>query len=71
MKDAKRRKDIIIGQVVSVVLKTDQKSGRLTRGVVQTILTKSPMHPHGIKVRMDNGLVGRVKIIHDEKVITS
>ncbi len=71
MKDAKRRKDIVIGQVVSVVLKTDQKAGRLTRGVVQTILTKSPMHPHGIKVRMDNGLVGRIKIIHDEKVITS
>ncbi len=71
MKDAKRRKNIAIGQVVSVVLKADQNSGRLTQGVVQTILTKSPMHPHGIKVRMDNGLVGRVKIIHDEKVITS
>jgi len=46
------------------VLKEDQRSGKLTEGVVQDILTNSPEHPHGIKVRLTNGLVGRVKIIH-------
>lgn len=49
--------------MVSVVLKKDQRSGRLTEGVVEKILTKSPVHPHGIKVRLENGLVGRVKSI--------
>ena len=46
---------------VDIVLKKDQRSGILTRGVVKNLLTKSPFHPHGIKVRLDDGQVGRVK----------
>ncbi len=49
------------GLQVSVVLKKDQQSGKLTVGIVKDILTKSPSHPHGIKVRLDSGQVGRVK----------
>ena len=64
MSDGTRRADIHIGHSVSIVLKQDQRSGKLTEGVVKTILTKSPTHPHGIKVRLENGLVGRVKKIH-------
>lgn len=48
---------------VDIVLKKDQRSGRLTRGVVKDLLTKSPRHPHGIKVRLTDGKVGRVKKI--------
>lgn len=59
------RADIRPGLKVSIVLKQDQRSGKRTEGTVQNILTKSATHPHGIKVRLDNGLVGRVKIIHD------
>ncbi len=55
------RKDIAPGLRVNIVLKQDQRSGKLTEGVVATILTKSPKHPHGIKVRLTNGLVGRVQ----------
>ncbi len=51
------------GIKVKIVLKRDQKSGKLTEGVVKDILTKSPSHPHGIKVRLTNGDVGRVKEI--------
>lgn len=51
------------GVKVKIVLKQDQKSGKLTEGVVQDILTKSPTHPHGIKVRLTSGDVGRVKVI--------
>ena len=51
------------GLRVSIVLKTDQQSGKLTEGIVKDILTKSPVHPHGIKVRLENGNVGRVKEI--------
>ena len=58
-----KRADIKVGLKVSIVLKQDQRSGKLTEGVVQSILTKSPTHPHGIKVRLENGLVGRVKAI--------
>ena len=65
MLDGKKRADIAPGQEVSIVLKQDQKTGNLTRGIVKTLLTKSSFHPHGIKVRLENGLVGRVKIIHD------
>jgi len=61
--DGTLRADIRPGQTVDIVLKPDQRSGRLTRGVVQTILTKSPRHPHGIKVRLTDGRVGRVKAI--------
>ena len=51
------------GMVVDIVLKQDQRTGRLTRGVIQDILTRSPSHPHGIKVRLASGLVGRVKAV--------
>jgi len=55
------RSDIKTGLLVSIVLKKDQRSGNLTEGIVKDILTKSPSHPHGIKVRLENGAVGRVK----------
>ena len=61
--DEKNRKDIRSGVEVDIVLKKDQLTGRLTRGVVKDILTKSPRHPHGIKVRLTDGQVGRVKKI--------
>ncbi len=64
MSDGTRRADIKAGQNVSIVLKQDQRSGKLTQGIVRDLLTKSPCHPHGIKVRLENGLVGRVKIVH-------
>ena len=57
------RENIKPGQPVLIVLKQDQLSGRLTRGVVKDILTKSPTHPHGIKVRLESGEIGRVKEI--------
>jgi uncharacterized repeat protein (TIGR03833 family) len=56
-----RRTDIKPGLEVAIVLKQDQRTGALTRGRVQAILTRSPTHPHGIKVRLENGAVGRVK----------
>ena len=61
--DGTKRSDIKPGAEVSIVLKKDQRTGKLTEGVVKNILTKSPMHPHGIKVRLENGVVGRVKKI--------
>ncbi len=61
--DGRRRQDLRPGLHVDIVLKKDQASGRLTRGVVQEILTPSPTHPHGIKVRLTSGEVGRVKAI--------
>jgi uncharacterized repeat protein (TIGR03833 family) len=57
------RNDIKVGLRVCIVLKQDQRSGILTAGIVQDILTKSPTHPHGIKVRLERGAVGRVKKI--------
>jgi uncharacterized repeat protein (TIGR03833 family) len=51
------------GLRVSIVIKTDQRSGKLTEGIVKDILTRSPIHPHGIKVRLESGHVGRVKEI--------
>mgnify|MGYP003632725716 FL=1 len=60
------RANIKIGTTVSVVLKEDQRSGELTEGVVARILTNSANHPHGIKVRLEDGQVGRVKKIHDD-----
>ena len=57
------RNKIRPGLEVQIVQKQDQRSGNLTRGVVQDILTKSPTHPHGIKVRLETGEVGRVKAI--------
>jgi uncharacterized repeat protein (TIGR03833 family) len=55
------RSDITAGARVKIVQKQDQRTGTLTEGVVRDILTKSPYHPHGIKVRLESGLVGRVK----------
>ena len=55
------RLDIKPGSRVFIVLKKDQRSGKLTEGVVKDILTKSPTHPHGIKVRLEGGEIGRVK----------
>jgi uncharacterized repeat protein (TIGR03833 family) len=61
--DGKNRKDIHVGMEVDIVLKKDQRTGRLTRGIVKDLLTKSPRHTHGIKVRLADGQVGRVKKI--------
>lgn len=57
------RADIRPGMVVDIVLKQDQRTGKRTRGIVQDILTKAPHHPHGIKVRLQSGQVGRVQAI--------
>jgi uncharacterized repeat protein (TIGR03833 family) len=59
--DGRYREQLQAGLRVAVVQKKDQSSGALTEGVVQTILTKSAFHPHGIKVRLESGIVGRVK----------
>jgi uncharacterized repeat protein (TIGR03833 family) len=59
--NASNRGDIRPGLRVLIVLKQDQRSGKLTEGTVKDILTKSPTHPHGIKVRLESGEVGRVK----------
>ena len=61
MSDGRNRKDIRIGQDVEIVQKQDQRTGNLTSGVVKRILTKSANHPHGIKVELESGEVGRVK----------
>jgi len=57
------RAEIKVSVRVKVVQKQDQRSGRLTEGIVRDILTKSGLHPHGIKVRLESGIVGRVKEI--------
>ena len=57
------RADIRVGACVKVVQKQDQRTGHITCGIVQAILTKSGAHPHGIKVRLEGGIVGRVKEI--------
>jgi len=61
--DGRYRKNILPGAQVDIVLKIDQRTGRLTRGTVKDILTRSAHHPHGIKVRLIDGQVGRVKKI--------
>jgi uncharacterized repeat protein (TIGR03833 family) len=61
--DGRERKEVKPGLTVDIVLKQDQRTGRLTRGVVKDVLTKSPRHPHGIKVRLETGEVGRIKEI--------
>lgn len=63
MSDGKNRKNIRAGLEVSIVLKQDQRTGKLTQGIVKDILTKSAQHPHGIKVRLTDGQVGRVQKI--------
>ncbi|MCZ6636103.1 MAG: YwbE family protein [bacterium] len=67
MKGANRT-DIQIGLKVWIVVKKDQETGALTKGIVKDILTKSRKHPHGIKVRLVNGAVGRVREILDSSV---
>ena len=61
--NGQNRSDIKPGILVRVVEKQNQRTGKLTEGTVQRILTNSPHHPHGIKVMLDNGIVGRVKEI--------
>ena len=61
--DGNRRENIKPGNRVLIVMKPDQRSGNLTEGIVKDILTKSSVHPHGIKVRLMNGQVGRVKTV--------
>ena len=63
MADGTRRADIHPGLPVAIVLKKDQRTGVLTEGVVKDILTKSPVHTRGIKVRLTDGLIGRVRAI--------
>ena len=58
-----KRSEIKIGAHVQIVEKQNQRSGKLTKGIVARILTSSPQHPHGIKVMLDNGKVGRVQAI--------
>jgi len=60
------RSNIKPGMTVLIVLKQDQRTGKLTKGIVRDILTKSQNHPHGIKVRLESGEVGRVKEIVNE-----
>lgn len=62
--EGNERANIKIGEMVSIVLKQDQSSSKLTEGYVSRILTNSPQHPHGIKVKLEDGAVGRVKAIH-------
>ena len=62
------RVNIKPGLSVLIVLKKDQRSGNLTKGIVKNILTKSPHHPHGIKVRLESGEVGRVKEITSSSI---
>lgn len=64
--DGRERKDVRPGLAVNIVLKQDQRTGRLTRGVVKDVLTKSSHHPHGSKVRLETGEVGRVKELFEE-----
>lgn len=63
--DGRNRSDIKPGVEVKIVLKKDQRSGALTGGIVKDLLTKSTFHPHGIKVRLESGEVGRVKEVCD------
>lgn len=67
MSKGQNRSNIRAGLEVSIVLKKDQRTGKLTTGIVKDILTKSSTHPHGIKVRLMDGQVGRVQKIEDEQ----
>lgn len=60
-----KRSEIRVGQKVAVVQKQDQRTGKLTEGIVARLLTKSATHPHGIKVKLASGVVGRVKQLLD------
>ena len=59
--DGKYKANVRPGMNVGIVLKQDQKTGKITQGVIQDVLTKSVTHPHGIKVRLEDGQIGRVK----------
>ncbi len=61
--DGTKRANIKVGVEVNVVQKHHQRSGELTDGIVKRILTNSPNHPHGIKVQLESGIVGRVKVV--------
>ncbi|WP_417327891.1 YwbE family protein [Halarcobacter sp.] len=63
IRDPKERDDINVGLKVNIVLKKDQRTNKLTQGVVKKLLTNSSYHPHGIKVQLEDGQVGRVKEI--------
>ncbi|WP_299135080.1 YwbE family protein [uncultured Tenacibaculum sp.] len=67
MKDGRNRKNIQIGSIVEVVQKNHQRTGEITEGIVSRLLTKSPNHPHGIKVQLESGIVGRVKNVIEEE----
>ena len=64
--DGRKRSDIHPGLKVGIVLKKDQRTGNITYGVVEKLLTKSSFHPHGIKVMLEDGQVGRVKEILED-----
>jgi len=64
--DGRKRTDVRIGQFVEIVMKRDQSTGDLTDGLIKRILTKSKHHPHGIKVMLDTGEVGRIKNIVED-----
>ncbi len=64
--NGQNRKDVLPGMTVDIVLKADQRTGKLTRGIVKDLLTKSSTHPHGIKVRLTDGQVGRVQKVYAE-----
>lgn len=66
--DGRQRKNVQIGDLVEVVQKQHQRSGELTEGLVKRLLTNAAHHPHGIKVMLDNGEVGRVKYVIPEDV---
>jgi uncharacterized repeat protein (TIGR03833 family) len=62
--NGRNRTDLQPGMTVDIVLKADQRTGKLTKGIVKDLLTKSATHPHGIKVRLTDGQVGRVQVIY-------
>lgn len=64
--NGQKRCDVKVGALVDVVLKADQRTGKLTQGRVARLLTKSPNHPHGIKVMLADGQVGRVEKIYED-----
>jgi uncharacterized repeat protein (TIGR03833 family) len=65
--DGRKRSDVKLGMLVNIVQKQHQRTGELTEGIVKNILTNSANHPHGIKVRLESGEVGRVQEIIDEE----
>ncbi|KAB2334873.1 YwbE family protein [Cytobacillus depressus] len=62
--NGQNRNDVMPGLTVEIVLKADQKTGKLTKGIVKDVLTKSNTHPHGIKVRLTDGQIGRVQKVY-------